>query len=132
MIIGTPIERLDPFTLSLLSNDEVLEIQQDPLGVQGRRADAHGGEAVVKPLEDGSKAVGLLNPDTQPAKVSIDWSTLGLTGNQQVRDLWRQKDLGVYTDRFTADVRPHGVVLVRLAPASVSEDAGTHGGTSTQ
>jgi alpha-galactosidase len=116
MIIGTPIERLDPFTLSLLSNDEVLEINQDPLGVQGRRANANGGEAVVKPLEDGSKAVGLLNPGTKPAKVTIDWSTLGLNGKQQVRDLWRQKDVGVHSETFTAEVAPHGVVLVRLTP----------------
>ena len=68
MIIGTPIERLDPFTLSLLSNDEVLEVEQDPLGVQGRRAVAGGGEAVVKPLEDGSKAVGLLNPGSEASE----------------------------------------------------------------
>jgi len=116
MIIGTPIERLDPFTLSLLSNDEVLEVNQDPLGAQGRRAHAGGGEAVVKPLEDGSQAVGLLNPGSELASVTIDWATLGLKGRQQVRDLWRQKDLGIHTERFTAEVRPHGVVLVRLTP----------------
>ena len=117
MIIGTPIERLDPFTLSLLSNDEVLEVHQDPLGKQGRRIEVTDGEAVVKPLEDGSKAVGLFNPGAEPAKVSVDWPMLGLEGKQQVRDLWRQKDLGVHADGFTADVRPHGVVMVRLAPA---------------
>jgi alpha-galactosidase len=122
MIVGTPIERLDPFTLSLLSNDEVLEINQDPLGVQGRRAKASGGEAVVKPLEDGSKAVGLLNPGTGPAKVTIDWVTLGRKGKQKVRDLWRQEDLGVHSEKFTAEVRPHGVVLVRLTPAAAPEN----------
>ncbi len=118
MIIGTPIERLDPFTLSLLSNDEVLEINQDPLGYQGRRIEVQGGEAVVKKLEDGTQAVGLFNiaADTQP--VSIKWSKLGLDQPQRVRDLWRQKDLGVHTEGFTADVRSHGVVLVRLTPAA--------------
>ncbi len=123
MIIGTPIERLDPFTLSLLSNDDVLEINQDPLGVQGRRSQANGGEAVVKPLEDKTKAVGLFNPGDKPAKVSIQWSTLGLKGKQQVRDLWRQKDLGVYSESYTAEVRPHGVVLVRLTPAATADQA---------
>ncbi len=123
MIIGTPIERLDPFTLSLLSNDDVLEIHQDPLGKQGRRIVVGGGEAVVKELEDGSKAVGLFNPGDKPASVSVDWSTLGLVGKQRVRDLWRQKDLGVHIDRFSADVRSHGVVLVRLVPAPASETA---------
>jgi len=118
MIIGTPIERLDPFTLSLLSNDEVLEINQDPLGKQARPVKAAGGEALVKQLEDGSKAVGLFNPGSELAEVSTDWSTLGLKGRQQVRDLWRQKDLGVHTEGFTAEVRPHGVVLVRLVPTA--------------
>ena len=84
--------------------------------IQGRRAGADGGEAVVKPLEDGSKAVGLLNPGSELAKVTIVWSTLGRKGKQQVRDLWRQKDLGVHSEEFTAEVRPHGVVLVRLIP----------------
>ena len=126
MIIGTPIERLDPFTLSLLSNDEVLEINQDPLGIQGRRTKAGGGEAVVKPLEDGSKAVGLFNPGSHPAKVSIDWSTLGIRGKQQVRDLWRQKDLGIHSEKFTAEVRPHGVVLVRVVPAKEATPSVTY------
>jgi alpha-galactosidase len=118
MIIGTPIERLDPFTLSLLSNDEVLEINQDPLGKQARPAKAAGGEALVKELEDGTKAVGLFNPGAEPARVSLDWSTMGLQGPQRVRDLWRQKDLGVHPAGFTAEIRPHGVVLVRLVPAA--------------
>jgi alpha-galactosidase len=114
MIIGTPIERLDLFTLSLLSNDEVLEVNQDPLGKQARPIKAAGGEALAKELEDGSKAVGLFNPGSELVKVSIDWSTLGLKGKHRVRDLWRQKDLGIHSEKFTADVRPHGVVLVRL------------------
>jgi len=122
MIIGTPIERLDPFTLSLLSNDEVLEIEQDPLGIQGRRAEAHGGEAGVKTLEDGSKAVGIFNPGAEPAEVTIDWKTLGLKGRQNVRDLWRQKDLGTHSESFTADVRPHGVILVRLTPTATAPE----------
>ncbi len=116
MIIGTPIERLDPFTLSLLSNDEVLEVHQDPLGQQGRRIEVGGGEAVVKPLEDGSRAVGLFNPGAEPARVSVDWAALRLSGPQRVRDLWRQKDLGVHAAGFAADIRPHGVVMVRVAP----------------
>lgn len=118
MIIGTPIERLDPFSLSLLSNDEVLEIHQDPLGKQARPAKADGGEALVKELEDGTKAVGLFNPGAEPARVSLDWSALGLQDPQRVRDLWRQQDLGVHPAGFTAEIRSHGVVLVRLTPAA--------------
>jgi alpha-galactosidase len=113
MIIGTPIETLDPFTLSLLSNDEVLEVNQDPLGHQARRVElCGGGEALCKQLEDGSRAVGLFNPGKSPIKVSVEWSTLGIQGKQKVRDLWRQKDLGIFDDHFQAEVPVHGVVLV--------------------
>jgi alpha-galactosidase len=117
MIIGTPIERLDTFTLSLLSNDEVLEVHQDPLGKQATRREVEGGEILVKELEDGTKAVGLFNPGDKPASVSVAWNALGLDRSQRVRDLWRQKDLGVHADGFAAEVRPHGVVMVRVTPA---------------
>ncbi|MBM3892593.1 MAG: alpha-galactosidase, partial [Verrucomicrobia bacterium] len=115
MIIGTPIERLDEFTLSLLTNDEVLEINQDPLGKQAVRTKiANGGEILVKQLEDGTKAVGIFNPGSAAASLTVSWSQLGVRGNQKVRDLWRQKDLGVFEKEFSAVVQPHGVVLVRL------------------
>ena len=62
LLIGSPIEKLDKFTLSLLSNDEVIEINQDPLGRQAYLAKKDGeGEVWVKSMEDGSKAVGLFN-----------------------------------------------------------------------
>ena len=67
-------------------------------------------------------AVGLLNPGSEIAKVTIDWATLGLKGEQQVRDLWRQKDLGVRSKKFTAEVRPHGVVLVRITSTAAPEN----------
>ena len=119
MIIGTPIETLDPFTLSLLSNDEVLEVNQDPLGHQARRVELSGaGEVLCKKMEDGTLAAGLFNPTAQPAKVSVDWGTLGVQGKQQVRDLWRQKDLGTFDGHFEAQVPVHGVVLVRLSAAA--------------
>ena len=113
MIIGAPIDKLDPFTVSLLSNDEVLEVNQDPLGNQARRIVLPDGtELLAKNLEDGSLAVGLFNPGEKPAKVAATWSALGLKGKQKVRDLWRQKDLGVFDDHFEAEVPVHGVALV--------------------
>lgn len=115
MIIGTPIERLDEFTLSLLTNDEVLDINQDPLGKQAVRTEiANGGELLIKELEDGTKAVGIFNPGSAPASLTVQWSQLGVRGKQKVRDLWRQKDLGVFEKEFSTVVQPHGVVLVRL------------------
>ena len=104
MIIGTPIERLDPFTFSLLSNDDMLEVNQDPLGKQGRQITVEGNELVVKDLEDGSKAVGLFNPGPQETTVKARWPDLGIRGPHKVRDLWRQRDMGVLENQYEAKV----------------------------
>ena len=117
IIIGAPLDTLDPFTLSLLTNDEVLDIDQDPLGLQARNIDVTGGEVLIKKLEDGTIAVGLFNTGEQPSTVSVTWPEAGVQGRHLVRDLWRQKDLGVFEGSFMANNIPsHGVVLVRLFP----------------
>lgn len=118
IIIGAPLETLDPFTLSLLTNDEVLDLDQDPLGLQAHNSDVAGGEVLVKKLADGSVAVGLFNTGDSPSTVSVTWAEAGVTGKQRVRDLWRQKDLGSFEGSFTAkDVPRHGVLLVKLTAA---------------
>lgn len=121
LLLGCDLTKLDPFTLSLLTNDEVLALDQDALGKQATVISRQGDAGVMaKDLEDGTKAVGLFYPGdssaTQP--VSVRWSDLGISGKYIVRDLWRQKDLGVYTDQFTADVHRHGVVLISLRRAA--------------
>lgn len=115
IIIGAPLDTLDPFTLSLLTNDEVIDLDQDTLGLQARDIDVAGGEALIKKLEDGAVAVGLFNPGDLPSTVSVTWATVGVTGKQRVRDLWRQSDLGMFEGAFAAEVPRHGVVLVRMA-----------------
>ena len=87
MIIGTPIERLDPFTSQLLSNDEVLEVKQDPLGSRPGSIAVEGGELLVKELEDGSKAVGLFNPAEKGANVRCagrTWASRAAQGARPV------------------------------------------------
>jgi alpha-galactosidase len=109
--------QLDAFTLSLLTNDEVLEVNQDPLGHQAARVAQNGQlEVWAKDMEDGSKAVGLFNRGYREASGTVNWADLGLSGKQKARDLWRQKDLGNFTDSFTAWVPRHGVMLVRIWP----------------
>jgi alpha-galactosidase len=117
LIIGCPVERLDEFTLALLNNDEVIAVDQDPLGLQARDFAVEGGEVLVKDMEDGSKAVGLFCTGSEGAVVSVSWEQLGVTGPQRVRDVWRQKDIGVYVNLFAAQVNSHGVVLVSISPA---------------
>jgi len=117
LLIGCDMTRLDEFTLNLLENDEVLEVNQDPLGRQASRVAKNGNlEVWAKDMEDGSKAVGLFNRGHVDAKVAANWSDLGLAGKQKVRDLWRQQDLGEFSGQFAATVPYHGVVLVRLWP----------------
>jgi alpha-galactosidase len=117
LLIGCDMTQLDPFTLNLLTNDEVLDINQDPLGKQARRVASQGEcEIWSKKLEDGSCAVGLFNRGDDAARVTAAWSELGLPGFQLVRDVWRQQDLGQFPEAYQADVPSHGVVLVRCIP----------------
>jgi len=116
LLIGCPIDQIDDFTLGLLTNDEVLEVDQDPLCQMAKTVSNDGTRYVlVKEMEDGSKVVGMLNRGDKPVEVRADWKTLGLLGKQRVRDLWRQKDMGEFDGSFGATVNSHGVVLVSLS-----------------
>ncbi|HPC96998.1 MAG TPA: NPCBM/NEW2 domain-containing protein [Sedimentisphaerales bacterium] len=118
LLIGCDLTQLDEFTMNLLTNDEVLEVNQDPLGRQAGRVAQEGPlEVWAKPMEDGSTAVGLFNRDETPKTVVARWSDLKLSGPMRVRDLWRQKDIGVFSGQFGAEVPRHGVMLLRLFPA---------------
>jgi hypothetical protein len=118
LLIGCDMTQLDAFTLNLLTNDEVLEVSQDPLGKQARRIAKEGSlEVWAKSMEDGSVTAGLFNRDETPRTVTAKWSDLGRSGKMRVRDLWRQKDLGTFDSRFETEVPRHGVALVRLFPA---------------
>jgi alpha-galactosidase len=115
LLIGCDMGQLDRFTLSLLTNDEVLDINQDPLGrPAGRRSRTGDAEVWARPLHDGSMAAGLINRSGNPMKVTAKWSDLGLKGPQRVRNLWLRKEIGRFKGSFTATVPPHGCVLVKL------------------
>lgn len=117
LLIGCDMTQMDAFTLSLLSNDEVLDVDQDPLGKQAARVAVNGSlEVWAKELEDGSHAVGLFNRGESEAKVAVKWAALGLKGKHAVRDLWRQKNLGKFAESFSAPVPRHGVVLIKVQP----------------
>ena len=110
--------KLDDFTLNILCNPEVIEVNQDPLGQCARVVGKPGKTFVLaKDMEDGSMAVGLCNRGEYETVVSVSWGDLGLKSPQTVRDVWRQKDLGTFDGKFESRVPRHGVALIRLTPA---------------
>ncbi|WP_035614308.1 putative Ig domain-containing protein [Haloferula sp. BvORR071] len=118
LLLGCDLEKMDDFTLSLLTNDEVIAVNQDSLCKQALKVSEKDKLIVfAKQLEDGSRAVGLFNLGDKEETVSVKWQELGLSGSQAVRDLWRQKDLGALPAGFEAPVASHGVVLVKVGPA---------------
>jgi alpha-galactosidase len=124
MLLGCDMSMLDDFTLSLLTNTEVLDVNQDPLGIQGVNtitADDHA--TYVKLLEDGSVAVALFNLGEEERVLGFTPHKLGIMGTQTVRDLWRQQDMGKVTgkERWEVPVPPHGAAFYRLSPGNTGE-----------
>ena len=116
LMVGANLPDNDPWTLALLTNPEVLAVNQDSLGAAGDAGlvQSDGLEVWSKKLADGSLAVGLFNRGDLEDTVTADWSKLGLTGRYAVRDLWLRKDLGRFDGKYAASVPSHGVVLLRL------------------
>lgn len=109
------MSELDDFTVSLITNDEVIAIDQDAQGIQARKVFSKDQTlALAKSLQDGSIALGLFNKDNVKKKISVTWSDLGITGTRLVRDVWMQHDLGKLKDLLEIEVPPHGVVLVKI------------------
>lgn len=122
LIIGCDMAKLDDFTLGLLTNDEVIAIDQDPLGRGADRIRREGhAEIWARPLEDGSMAVGLFNRGELPLEITVNWFELGIAGGQIVRDSWRQKDIGHFENTYTAKVPRHGVKLIKMTPTSQTQ-----------
>ena len=120
LLLGCDLERLDAFTLSLLSNDEVIAVNQDALGRSATRVATDGAvDVYLKPLADGSAALGFFNRDSTEQSLNFDkLKFIGFTTGQHVRDLWRQKDLpdlkNPTTDKLSLVIPAHGVQLYRL------------------
>jgi alpha-galactosidase len=115
LLMGCDMARLDDFTLSLLTNDEVIDLNQDPLGLPAMPIIEKDHQAVyAKILEDGSIAVGLFNLGDTKQEVGFVWYDLGIRGRHVVRDLWRQQEVGIFDKEYKATVNPHGVVLLKF------------------
>jgi alpha-galactosidase len=115
LIAGNDLAKMPPDALAILTNPEVIAVDQDSMSMQGHRVSQEGPiEVWMKPLADGSKAVGLFNREQGSVKVSVRFSDIGLGKIAKARDLWQRRELGIFNDTFFADVAPHSVVLVKL------------------
>jgi len=114
LLIGCDLDRLDPFTLNLLCNDEVLAIDQDPLGQAAIPKIKTGTIQVwVKKLADGQTAIGIFNLGESRASFKLDFSAIGLPGKVSLRNLWTQEDLGTFKTGFSTPIASHGAVLLK-------------------
>ena len=122
LLLGCDLEKLNRFTLNLMTNTEVLAVNQDELGQQAQRVARKGQmEVWARPLWDGTVAVAVFNRGFVPATTTLTWAEIApvipsgkmLVGRQPVRDLWRRQDLGVQ-DHFAATVAPHGALMLKV------------------
>lgn len=119
MMIGCDLRGADPFTLSLITNDEVIDLNQDELGAAA--AKIQGGEdwaCWARPLSGGSVAVAMVNLSPYEQNVLFCLKKAGMEGTWRVRDLWRQQDEGNATVGYRVSVPGHATHLVRFTPVS--------------
>jgi len=119
LIAGNDLRTMSAATRDILTNREVIAVDQDSLGVQGWLAEqpAPGLQVWVKPLQGGSRAVLLLNRTTNPAPMRADWSAIGLTADRaKVRDLWAHEYKGEFRGGYSVTVPSHAVVMVTVTP----------------
>lgn len=116
LIGGNDLTRMDQATRAILTNREVIAVDQDRAGIQAHLVSLMGPVQIwAKPLADGTKAVGLFNTDWGPMPVTLRFRDIGISGKASVRDLWLRKDLGRFTGSFTATVPKHDVVMLKVA-----------------
>lgn len=114
LLLGNDLSRLDEFTLNLLTNPEVIDINQDPLGKQAIRVkNENDVEVYVRDLEDGTKALAVFNMSDTPRNITINLSDAGYTAVNSVRDVWRHKNLDNRISRDTT-LLAHGSVMLRI------------------
>lgn len=115
LLIGCDLTRLDDFTLNLLTNDEVIAVDQDPLGNQAVPVIKKGNIQVwKKKLADGNYAVGIFNLGRETESYTLGFAEAGLNSISSLRDLWRQKELGPFTEKFECKIPSHGVILLKV------------------
>jgi alpha-galactosidase len=119
LIAGNDLRNMRPEIHDILTNKEVIAVDQDPMGREGERVAKNGDlEVWAKQMKDGSRAVVLLNRGGSEKEITATWEDLGYPNHltAAVRDLWQHKELGKVTGKFLATVASHAVVMVTVKP----------------
>jgi alpha-galactosidase len=117
LLAGNDLRNISPVILDILTNREVIAVNQDKAGKQGRRVAQSGEQEVwARPLADGGHAIGMFNRSAAPATVSVKWAELALNASpKKGRDLWTHRDVTFNSAEYSATVPSHGVVMLRVA-----------------
>ncbi|MHA0856778.1 NPCBM/NEW2 domain-containing protein [Paenibacillus sp. CMAA1364] len=116
LVAGNDLRTMSAQTKEILTNQEVIAVNQDPMGIQGTRIVKDGNKEVwAKPLDNRSSgAVALFNRGNAATNMTVNWSDLGLTGSASVRDLWAHQDKGSFNGSYTVNVPAHGIVVLKI------------------
>jgi alpha-galactosidase len=117
LMAGNDLRKMTPEILNILTNKEVIAIDQDPLGKQGYRLIKHISKEIwVKELSNGDWAICFLNTGDEPLKLSMNWDHFGiLKGEYKVRNIWEKENLGTTKQLFNSEIAPHDVALLRFS-----------------
>ena len=119
LVLGNDLANMSEQTKSILTNPEVIAVNQDTTGLQARRIwdNGSGLQVWAKNLNgklSNERAVVLFNRRDTAASISVKWKDLNLEGPATVRDLWERRDLGIMDSMFTAEIPSHGVVMLKV------------------
>jgi alpha-galactosidase len=115
LLAGNDLAKMSPETLAILANRDVIAVDQDAAGKQGRRVWQEGPLQIwVRDLADGSKAIGLFNLGHRALPMTVNWKDFGDPQPATARDLWAHKDLGKLPDPYVVTIPKHGVIMLRV------------------
>jgi alpha-galactosidase len=131
LMAGNDLRSMTPEILEILTNQEVIAVNQDSLGEQGQRIKLEGDSDIwMKELSDGSRCVAFLNRGEESLEMTVTWSEIGLpeTESFSARDLWQHEDLGTFSDQYSTTVPGHSVVMVNFLEFREIQEGGSVGG----
>jgi len=116
LLAGNDLRQMSPETLAILTNREVIAVDQDRLGKQGSRAWQSGDQEVwTRQLAGGDIAVTLFNRSKDEAKITVKWADLAIPAKRKARDLWLHQNVDVSAAEYSATVAGHAVVMLRIS-----------------